>query len=105
MRRALIILALLASYPLIAAGSCATTREPQIRTVEVKVPVITPCPDARAAAPVYPDSDAAVRAAIAARDLPGLVKLLMAARPLHYQRHAEDDGQIAACSSPPAPPD
>lgn len=103
MKRILITLALLASSPLIVAGGCATTgaAEPEIRTVEVKVPVATPCPDARAEAPDYPDTDAAVRAAVAARDLSGLVKMLLAARRLHYQRHAEDDGQIAACGRLP----
>lgn len=103
MKRVLITLALLASYPLIAAGSCATTREPEIRTVEVKVPVVQPCPDSRDPPPVYPDADAAVAAAIAAKDLPGLVKILLAARPLHYRRHAEDDAQVAACARPPSP--
>jgi hypothetical protein len=97
MNRILIALAVLAAYPLIAAGSCAHTSEPTVRTVEVKVPIVMPCPDARALAPVYPDTDAAIAAAIAARDLEGLARVLLAARPLHYQRHAEDNGQIKAC--------
>lgn len=88
----------------LVAGSlvgCAHTSEPTVRTVEVKVPVVMPCPDARAPAPAYPDTDAAIAAAIAARDLEGLARALLAARLLHYQRHAEDDGQIAACARPP----
>ncbi|MDP1738929.1 MAG: hypothetical protein Q8L23_15990 [Caulobacter sp.] len=91
---------------LLALGGCATTSggEPEVRIVEVAVPVVKPCPDKRAPAAAYPDSDAAVRAAIAAKDLPGLVKILLAARPLHYQRHAEDDAQIAACVRPPPAP-
>jgi len=101
MKRWMITLALLASYPLIAAGSCATTREARIRTVEVKVPVVTPCPDKRDAPPAFPDTDAAVAAAVAAKDLPGLVKMLLAGRTLHYRRHAEDDAQVAACAAPP----
>jgi len=106
MRRILITLAVLASYPLIAAGSCATTggAEPKIRTVEVRVPVPVPCPDARAAAPAYPDSRAAVEAALARKDPGEALRLLLAAWPLHYQRHAEDDAQIAACARPPPAP-
>lgn len=105
MRRVMLTLAVLASYPLIAAGSCATTggAEPEIRTVEVKVPVVTPCPDLRGKAPAYPDSRAAVEAALARQDPGEALRLLLAAWPLHYQRHAEDDAQIAACVAPPPP--
>ncbi len=100
MNRALATLAVLAAYPLIAAGSCATTSEPTVRTVEVKVPVVQPCPDKRNTPPSFPDSLDAIRAA-AAQGGDVLTSLLLAGRELRMQWQGESDAQIAACARPP----
>ncbi len=102
--RILALAVVLLAAPFITAGSCATTREPEIRTVEVRVPVIAPCPDGRDPAPAYPDTRAAVTAALDRGDLAEATRLVWAGWPLHWQRHAEDDAQVAACASAGRPP-
>lgn len=104
MKRILTTMAVLAAYPLIAAGSCATTSPPPVRVVEKVVPVVQPCPDARKPREPLPDTREAVRAALAAGDLVEANRLVWAGWPLHWQRHDEDDAQIAACAGGAAPP-
>jgi hypothetical protein len=104
--RLAITIALLAAYPIITAagggGGCATTAEPKIVTVEVKVPVVAPCPDQRAPAPTFIDSLEAIRAK-AAVGSDGLVALLLGGREQRIQHQAESDAQIGACARPPNP--
>lgn len=98
MKRILITLALLAAYPLIAAGSCATTSPPPVRVVEKVVPVMKPCADARRPPPDYPDTREAIEALLAKGDLAEATRRVWAGWPLHWQRHAEDDAHAAACA-------
>lgn len=96
MKRALLVLA---AYPLIAAGSCATTSEPTIRTVEVQVPVVQPCPDKRNTPPLFPDTLEALRAAaVEGGDV--LSNLFAAGREMRIQWQGESDAQIKACAGP-----
>lgn len=93
-----------ALFALTACGgkSALPPPEPIIRTVEVKVPVDDPA-CARAAveelgtAFLYPDTDAALRAAA---DLFERVKLLMAGRELREAREAALTGALVECSRP-----
>lgn len=97
--RALLTLAVLAAYPLIAAGSCATTSEPRIETVTVKVPVVQPCPDKRDPAPSFVDTLDAIKDATA-RGSDALVALLIGGREQRIERQAASDAQIGACAGP-----
>lgn len=69
MKRLLIIGSIIA-WPLLTAGSCATTTPPPIiRTVEVKVPVAVSCvPAALGEEPAYVDSDQALVTAAGPED-------------------------------------
>lgn len=84
----------------LAVASCATAPatppEPIIRTVEIKVPVPIPCPalEKLGAEPVYPDTDAALKAA---PNLYERVKLLMAGRVLRIARGAAVGAALASC--------
>ncbi len=71
---------------------------PVVQTVEVKVPVATPCPDKRAPAPAYPDTPGALKGA---PDIFALAQIYKQANILLHARTAEDDGQIAACATAP----
>ena len=99
MNRAVLTLAVLASYPLIAAGSCATTSEPRIETVTVKVPVVQPCPDKRDPEPNFVDSLDAIKDATA-RGSDALVALLLGGRGQRMERQDASDAQINACATP-----
>lgn len=101
MKRALVVLAVVAAYPLIAAGSCATTSEPAIRTVEVKVPVVQPCADERDPAPVFVDTVEAIQALVGKSD--ALVALLLGGRGQRIEYQSASDRQIATCARPPNP--
>ncbi|WP_340646729.1 hypothetical protein [Phenylobacterium sp.] len=81
---------------LLALAACASApREPVVKVVEVKVAVPVTCaPKTLGAAPVYPDTDAAVRASPGPGDL---LQLLAAGRLLRDQRLAEIEPVIAAC--------
>jgi hypothetical protein len=89
----------LAGLSLLAA--CASTGhappEPIIRTVEVKVPVVQPCPALQqlGPAPVYPDSDAAIAAA---GDIFEQVKLILAGRALRIAREIATLNAMEACA-------
>ena len=72
-------------WPILTAGSCATTGEPRIVTREVLVPVHGPCTVAEPAEPTRLDTDEAIRSA------PGLferVQILLAGR---EQRKASEN--------------
>lgn len=85
---------------ILALSACAATPaerpEPIIRTVEVKVPVVQPCPalEALGPSPEYPDSDAALTAA---PNLYERVKLLIAGRLLRMTREANMSAIVQAC--------
>lgn len=85
---------------LCALAACTTTGaprpEPEIRTVEVQVPVPQPCPagERLGAAPVYPDTDAALGAAT---DIFERVRLLLAGRELRNARLSAVEDALAAC--------
>lgn len=96
MKRLVVTLAVLAAYPLIAAGSCATTREPAVRTVEVRVPVVQPCPDGRAPRPDFVDTAEAIRERAGKSD--SLVALLLGGRAQRIAYQDASDAQIAACA-------
>ena len=95
---------------LVLAG-CATTSEPTIRTVEVKVPVPVACPDRRGPAPTYPDTDEVLKRKPGESQVDHLihvVPLVLAGRELRDGRLGEDDAQIGACTGavhnpPPSP--
>lgn len=83
-----------------ALGACShavqSRPEPIIRTVEVKVPVVQPCPalEALGPSPAYPDSDAALAAA---PNLYERVKLLLAGRVLRITREGNVAAIVQAC--------
>jgi len=83
---------------LLALGltACATDHaEPRIEIREVKVPVPVTCvPAALPAAPTYPDTDEALRAAKGPADR---LALIVAGRLLRIQRQAETEPVIAGC--------
>lgn len=89
----------------LALAGCAHTPEPEIRTVEVKVPVDDPACAREAvarlgAAPAYPDTPEAIRAA---PNLFERVKLLLAGRELRIAREAALKDALEACASSAAP--
>jgi hypothetical protein len=81
------------AWPLSACNT--VPREPPIRTVEVRVPVSTPCAAKPGPAPNYPDSDAALRGA---PNLAEALKLLLAGRLLRIGREAELEAAVKGCS-------
>lgn len=76
----------------LALSACATNRqpplEPEVRTVEVKVPTPVPCPalERLGPEPSYADTDAAIQSAETIGDL---AALYAAGRKLRVQRLAE----------------
>lgn len=76
--------------------ACAhAPREPEIRTVEVKVPVAAQCvPPSLPAAPVYPDTREALQAAGAP---PERYQLLAAGRELRIVRLRDLEAVVASC--------
>jgi hypothetical protein len=81
---------------LVLLAACASPRERAVRTVEVRIPVATACDPKVGAAPDYPDTDQALKAA------PGLferVRLLLAGRELRRAREAELEAGIRGCSA------
>ncbi len=87
-------IAILASLLLLTA--CATDNAPKpITTVTVRVPVNVPCRPDIGAAPDYPDTDAAIKAA---PDLFARVRLIVAGRLLRIQREAELNAAIKGCA-------
>ena len=89
----------------LALAGCAHTPEPEIRTVEVKVPVDDPACAREAVArlgeaPAYPDTPEALRAA---PNLFERVKLILAGRELRIAREAALKDTLEACASSAAP--
>lgn len=87
----------------LALAGCAHTPEAEIRTVEVKVPVDDPACAREAvarlgAAPAYPDTPEAIRAAL---NLFERVKLLLAGRELRIAREAALKDALEACADQP----
>lgn len=79
----------------VALTACAHTPEPVIRTVTVRVPVVTSCiPATLDAPPLYPDSTPALRAAAGPADR---YQLLAAGRELRIYRLNELEALVAAC--------
>jgi len=83
---------------LLALAACATTPPaPQIVTKTVQVAVPVACTPAIGAAPAYPDTDAALKAA---PDVYQRVKLLVAGRLERITREAELTAALGACEGP-----
>lgn len=85
----------------LALTGCARTVEPEIRTIEVKVPVDDPAcareaVDRLGAAPAYPDTPEAI---LTASNIFERVKLILAARELRIAREAALADALKACSS------
>lgn len=49
------------TWPVLTAGSCVTMREPEVRTVEVRVPVAVPCTATPPVEPEWADTDEKLR--------------------------------------------
>jgi hypothetical protein len=87
----------------LALAGCAHTPEPEIRTVEVKVPVDDPACAREAVArlgdaPAYPDTPEAIRAA---PNLFERVKLILAGRELRIAREAALKDALEVCADQP----
>lgn len=79
----------------LAVAGCATTGAPEVRFVEVKVPVPVSCvPASLGPAPVYFDTDEALRTAPSADNR---FALLWAGRGQRIAREAELDAVITVC--------
>ena len=87
-----------APVALLALSACATTPPaPQIVTKTVQVAVPVACRPAIGAAPAYPDTDPALKAA---PDVYQRVKLLVAGRLERIAREAELTAALSACEGP-----
>lgn len=78
----------------LALSACATTPEPQIRTVEVKVPIAVKCAVDPGPESPFSDTPEALRAA---GDLFEKVKLLLAGRAQRDARLTELQASISGC--------
>lgn len=97
MKRLVATFALAVAWPLLTAGSCATTSEPILITQEVAKPVPVSCvPSSLPAAPAYPDTDQALRDAAGERFL----QLLTTGRDLRIARLRELEPLLEGCRSP-----
>lgn len=98
MKRLALIAVLL--WPVLTAGSCATTREPQVRPVEVRVPVPVPCVVNIGPEPTYADNDDALRRRDGEAPEAHVIRtfpLLVAGRLQRIGRDREKSAAIAAC--------
>lgn len=87
-----------AAVALALAGCETTPKEPEIRTVEVKVPARVACvPESFPKAPEYPDTDKALKAAPSGAER---YQLIQAGRILRIQRSAEVEPMIEGCRKP-----
>lgn len=85
----MIVVLLMAALTLSGCATDGQTRlEPEVRTVEVKVPTPVPCPalERLGPEPTYPDTDAAIQSAETIGDL---AALYAAGRKLRVQRLSE----------------
>ena len=83
------------TWPVLTAGSCATMGEPTIRTVEIKVPVRTPCTLTPPVEPEWADTDAALRDA---PDHISRVRLLVIGRLQRVAHDQELHAYATACA-------
>jgi len=74
--------------------ACASKGEPPVRTVEVRVPVPTPCNPQIGPAPSYPDTNAALLAA----SPEDMLRLFYGGRTLRDARIAELEAGIRGCA-------
>lgn len=98
MIRALELSALALIVIMIVAGCAGGERpEPQIRTVEVQVPVSVPCQASQRLGnpPTYPDTDEALRTA---QTLFAQVQLLLAGRVLRIARNDALEAAVQTCA-------
>lgn len=94
---------LIASALLAGCGSTGRVPlEPTVRTVEVRVPVVQPCPalERLGPRPNYPDT---TQALAAAAGVAGKVALLLAGRILRIAREDAAEDAMRACANPPPP--
>lgn len=82
-------------WPVLTAGSCATTSEPAVRTVEVAVPIHTPCDVPEPAEPERVDTNEALREA---PDIFSRVQLLLAGREQRIASEAAARSWGRACA-------
>ena len=76
-------------------AACATKPEPEVRIVTVNVPVPVPCiPDDLSGPQLYPDTDAALRAA---HEIADFEKLLYAGRKLRDKRLEALEAVVETC--------
>ncbi len=85
----------LVAWPLLTAGMCTSTREPNVVIREVMVPVHTPCAVEPPPIPDFADTDEKLR------DLHGveLVRAFAIGRLQHYEYEAKLRAHDTACSS------
>ena len=83
---------------LAAVSACAGAppNSPALQVREVKTPVAMPCTPDLGAAPAYPDTDAALKAA---PDLFSRVRLMVSGRLLRIARERELNAALAACAA------
>jgi hypothetical protein len=77
-----------------ALTACATTSEPQVRTVEVKVPVAVNCTSNIPPPSSYPDTDAALRGAA---NIGERVKLMLAGKKVRDAEIVELRASVSGC--------
>jgi len=84
-----------AMFAIALLSGCGHTPRPEIRTVTVNVPVPQPCiPATLGDEPDYPDTDAALRAAVDAAER---YLLIAAGRTLRIARNNELETAVAGC--------
>ena len=83
------------TWPVLTAGSCVTMREPEVRTVEVRVPVRAPCTATPPAEPDFADTDDALRQA---SNHVERVRLLVVGRLQRIAHDAELHAYAQACA-------
>lgn len=84
----------IAALTALALTACATASEPQVRTVEVRVPVAVNCTSNIPGAVGYPDTDSALKGAA---NLAERVKLLLAGRAVRSAEIVELRASVAGC--------
>ncbi len=89
---------------LLLAACTTTQREPRIEVREVKVPIPVPCVvEPKLEEPKYPDTDEALKAAAADRNLFKATQLLLAGRKLRIAFIGEQKAALKGCIGEPTP--
>lgn len=83
------------TWPVLTAGSCVTMREPEVRTVEVRVPVHAPCEATPPVEPEWADTDEKLRDA---PDHVARVRLLLIGRLQRIAHDQELHAYASACA-------